>query len=129
MIRWNHHLGNAGATPERRTEMASKATTDDGWTQVSEDEVDETKIVFDTIGDVFVGRYLGSRNLSNADGAYMQLRFQGEDGTHYFTNANYSLQKAFANIRVGTTCRVTFTDEKDVGQRSMLKVYRVDTRR
>jgi hypothetical protein len=109
--------------------MAGKPMTDDGWKTVSEDEVDETKIVFDTIGDIYVGRYLGSRVLSNADGNYTQLRFQGEDGGYYFTNANYSLQKTFADMRPGTTVRIAFVSEKDVGQKSPMRVFRVDTRR
>lgn len=104
-------------------------TQESGWKTVSEDEVDETKIVFDTVGDVFVGRYLGTRNLSNSDGGYTQIRFQGEDGAHYFTNANYSLQKSFTDMRPGTTCRVTFVSEKDTGQRSPMRVFRVDVRR
>jgi hypothetical protein len=109
--------------------MASKPTTDDGWKTVSEDEVDETKIVFEVIGDVYVGRYLGSRVLSNADGNYTQLRFESVDGGYYFTNANYSLHKSFTDMRPGTTVRITFVDEKDVGQRSPMRVFRVDTRR
>jgi hypothetical protein len=112
--------------------MTGKAETqapESGWKTVSEDEVDETKVVFDTIGDIFVGRYLGQRTLSNADGSYIQLRFQGEDGNHYFTNANYSLQKAFDGMRAGTTCRITFVSEKDTGQRTPMRVFRVDVRR
>ena len=109
--------------------MAGKPDTEAQWKTISEDEVDETKIVFDTVGDIFIGRYLGQRTLSNSDGNYTQLRFQGEDGVHYFTNANYSLMKSFTDMRPGTTVRITFVSEKDVGQRSPMRVFRVDTRR
>jgi hypothetical protein len=110
--------------------MASKEVTqNDGWMRVSSDEVDETKIVFDTLGDEFIGEYIGQRSLKNDDGEYTQLRFRNDDGELFFTNANYSLKNSFSKIRPGRTVRITFTDEKDVGQRSPLKIFTVDVRR
>jgi hypothetical protein len=111
--------------------MAGKpaATAADGWTQVSEDEVEETKVAFDTVGDQFIGTYIGSRFVPSDDGGYSQLRFRGDDGTVYFTNANYSLKKGMEGVTSGTMCRLTYTEDKDVGQASPLRIFRVETRR
>jgi len=109
--------------------MPAKPVTDEGgWKTVSETEVDENKIVFDTIGDVFIGTYLGDRTVTNADGSYRQFRFRGTDDGVYFVNANYSLQRGMENVRVGRMCRLTYIEDKDVGQRSPLRIFKVDVR-
>lgn len=108
--------------------MAGKSVTDDGWTTVSEDEVDENKVVFENPGDAFIGTYLGKRTVTNADGSYVQFRFRNDDGT-FFMNGNYSLQRGMAEVREGRMCRITYTEDKDVGQKSPLRIFRVDVKR
>jgi len=109
--------------------MATRTADDDGWTTVSDAEVDENKVSFDTIGDQFIGTYLGQRTVTNADGSYIQFRFRGTDDAVYFTNGNYSLQRGMADVRVGKMVRLTYESDKDVGQRSPLRIFRVDVKR
>jgi hypothetical protein len=105
---------------------AITAPANDGdWTTVSEDEYDETKIVFDTIGDEFVGVYLGPRQVPNEDGEFTQHRFAvGED--RYFVNGNHSLNQGMRNVAKGTLTRLTYASDRDTGAPSAMKVYRVD---
>lgn len=112
--------------------MAQEKPTNDGWVTVSEPEVDETKIVFDTIGDEFIGTYLGMRSIVNEDGKFTQLRFKGigeAEGEIFFTNANYSLNKSFTKVRPGRVVRVTFVEEKDTGQDSPMRIFQVDVKK
>lgn len=98
--------------------------TQDEWQTVSEDEVDETKIVFDTIGDEFIGIYLGPRIIEQEDHKFTQYRFQvGED--YYFTNAGYSLMRGMSNVPKGSRVRIVFSSERDTGQESPMRIFTV----
>jgi hypothetical protein len=94
------------------------------WQTVSEDEVDETKIVFDTIGDEFIGIYAGPRVIENEDGKFTQYRFTVGD-EHYFTNAGYSLMRGMSNVPKGSRVRIVFSSERDTQQDSPMKVFTV----
>lgn len=107
------------------------------WSTVADgtaDTAEETKIVFDSVGDEFTGLYLGMRLVEPSDGSspYKQARFQGMPETDaaaelYFTNANHSLREGLKDVRKGTPVRLTFTDEIDTGQASPMKVFRIET--
>lgn len=99
--------------------------TPDDWQTVSEDETDETKIVFDTIGDVFIGEYLGSRVIESEDGKFTQFRFKKGDEV-YFTNAGYSLLRGMQKVRIGQMTRLLFKSERDTGQDSPMRIMQVD---
>jgi hypothetical protein len=97
------------------------------WKTVSDpaQTTEETKIVFDTIGDEFVGTYLGMREVDGGEnGRYKQARFAVGDDL-YFTNANYSLRNGLKDVRPGTLTRVEFTSEQDTGQASPMRVFTV----
>lgn len=103
--------------------------TDYDFTTVSTGEVTpETKIVFDTLNDSFTGRYLGMREVPNAEGNYFQARFQdGED--IYFTNANHSLKDGLKNVRLNSVVRITYVDDLDTGQANTMRLYKVEVAR
>lgn len=100
------------------------------WKTVSEgEEEEESKIVFDAIGDEFVGTYLGNRKIEPRDiteSGYTQARFRGTDDFLYFTNLGYSLKKGLSNVRPGSLVRVTFVSELDTGQASPMKQFKVE---
>jgi hypothetical protein len=99
------------------------------WSTVSQDDVNETKISFDFIGDEFIGTYLGTRSQQNDNGSYTQLRFRGEDGEVYFTNANYSLSEGMRQVRPNNLVRLTYVADKDTGQPTPMRIFRVDVAR
>jgi hypothetical protein len=99
------------------------------WKTVSDpaQTVEETKIVFDTVGDEFIGVYLGMREVDGGqNGTYKQARFS-VDKDLYFVNANFSLRAGLKNVRTGTLTRVEFTSEQDTGQESPMRVFTVQT--
>jgi hypothetical protein len=101
------------------------------WTTVSTDESqsEETKVVFEDIGDVFIGTYLGMREIDSESGKYKQARFKDEKGVIYFINANYDLRQGLKDVRVNALVRIEFTSEVDTGQAQPMKCYRVQTGR
>jgi hypothetical protein len=121
-------MANQPTQPEY-DEMANAINEDAGWRKVSEDEVDETKVIFTNIGDKFIGTYRGQRTQDNVDGNYVQLRFTDASGKAFFLNANHSLMKGIETVPVGKMVRITYVSDKDVGQLSPLRIYRVDVKR
>ena len=111
--------------PADETAAAQNADSQaDEWVTVSENEVDESKIVFDTIGDEFIGLYLGPRIVETEDGKFTQYRFRVEDEI-YFTNAGYSLMRGMSNVPKGARVRLIWTSERDTGQESPMRVFSV----
>lgn len=102
--------------------------SDNEWTVVSEEDSEETKIVFDTICDSFTGVYLGPRKIENEDGSFTQHRFAvGTD--KYFTNGNHSMNTGLAQVTKGALIRVTWTSEKDTGRPDPMRVFRIEKNR
>lgn len=100
------------------------------WEIAHEESPDQ--IVFDTIGDEYVGLYLGQETIEFADKRsgeakeFVQLRFRDPVGLRVI-NAGYDLLQAFAKIAPGTMCRVVLMKLVDVGQNDPMKSYRVWT--
>ena len=108
----------------------AKDTPDPQWTTVSEEDVNEIKFAFDVIGDELIGTYLGTRDQSNDNGSYTQYRYEDtDDGTVYFVNGNYSLSAGMRTVRIGSLCRITYVADKDTGQATPMRIYRVDVAR
>jgi hypothetical protein len=99
------------------------------WVTVSEDEVDEVKFTFDALGEELIGEYLGTRNLGNENGTYTQYRFKLAGDVYAFVNGNYSLSQGMRPVRIGSMVRITWVDEKDTGQDSLMRIFRVDVAR
>jgi hypothetical protein len=108
--------------------MASNIAHDE-WAVVSEGSSEpEIKIVFDTIGDQFIGTYLGMREMDNDQGKYKQARFETDQGI-FFTNANYSMKDGLKSVRIGTVVRLTYKDDMDTGQSQPMRVFSVEAKR
>jgi len=99
------------------------------WGDVSTPEVDEVKFNFDVLGDQFTGIYLGQRTSQNERGSYLQYRFEGEDGITYFINGNFNLTNSMKNVRINQLTRITWVDEKDTGQATPMRIFKVEVGR
>jgi hypothetical protein len=98
------------------------------WVTVHEEAGDQ--IIFDTIGDQFVGTYFGSEVVDaptkeNPDNTFVQLKFKNDAGV-FVTNAGYELEKAFGKIEPGSLVRITLIKFLNVNQASPMKSFRVD---
>lgn len=90
-----------------------------------------TQIVFDEIGDVFVGLYLGSRivefvNPKGETETFTLLTFKGTDGEIYQTNAGWKLQEGFRDIPAQSITRITRVKDVDTGRKDPMKDFRID---
>jgi hypothetical protein len=101
------------------------------WSSVQwETAVQESgdQIVFNEIGDVFVGLYIGSITAHNPkdDEDFTILQFTGVDGKPYQTNAGWKLREGFSDIPSNTIVRITFVKQVDVGQNDPMNDFRID---
>jgi hypothetical protein len=103
---------------------------EENWDVVSEEA--PTMMVFDTIGDQFIGTYSGNVEITpdedDPDSTFTQGRFRGTDGELYATNLGYDLRTALGKVQPGTLCRITYMKDIDTGQPSPMKSFRVETR-
>ena len=103
------------------------------WSTISEgaqESQEETKIVFDTIGDAFVGTYLGMREIDGENGKYKQARFEDETGNIYFCNANYDLRNGLKTVRAGSLVRVEYVADVSTGHPdNPMRAFRVQVGR
>jgi|SRR5215472_9641932 len=122
------------------TELARPDSTENDvlaevdWDKVSWDTViQETgdQIVFDTVGDQFVGLYTGTRQAENEGEKFTILTFMGPGGKRYQTNAGWKLESGFldADIKRGDIVRVTYVQDVDTGRPSPMKDFRVEVAR
>ena len=99
------------------------------WTTVSDAETqEETKIVFEDIGDEFIAdQFLGYRELTDSASGqhYVQARFR-KDNEIFFVRANHSLKSGLDNVRVGQgPIRIVYARDIDTGRESPMRGYTV----
>jgi hypothetical protein len=112
--------------PDFLTEDEKAAEADAAqWRTVSEEEHDETKLRFENWNDQFIGTYTGNRRVENENGKYTQFTFEA-NGLHYFVNSNWALMRAMTNVVKGQQVRITYIGDKDTGQETPMKLFKVD---
>lgn len=114
-------MASAEKTPEATEE----------WVTVSDPTVatQDIKMVFEVIGDEFIGIWEGFRTIRTGENAYKQARFSDDEGNTYFCNSNYSMTEALSKVRIKSKVRVVYAADMDTGQESPMRVYRVDVAR
>lgn len=105
------------------------ASNADEWTTVA----DETpaQVIFDTVGDVFVGTYVEKRHIVNPNDPeqqWDQFVFRGEDGDLYGVNSSYSIAKGMESVQPGKVTRLTYIKDVNVGRPSPMKDFKVETK-
>lgn len=98
------------------------------WETVIEES--PTVVVFDTIGDQWVGQYLGEQHIvpENGDEPFDRFLFRGQDGDLYAVNKSYKLN--FENIPVNSWCRLTYMKNIPTGRKlNPMKDIKVEVRR
>jgi hypothetical protein len=102
------------------------------WTSVNDGTVaadPEVKIVFEEIGDVFVGEFLGYRHLTDRETSqnYTQARFRDPDTQEIcYTRANHSMREGLDRVPIGSMTRIAYVDDVDTGMPSPMRAFSVD---
>ena len=106
-------------------------SANDEWTTVSDgtaEQTPETKIVFEEIGDEFIGEFLGYRNLTDRDSgqSYTQARFRDvETNEICYTRANHSMREGLDKVSIGALTRIVYVDDTDTGMPSPMRTFTV----
>jgi hypothetical protein len=101
---------------------ADEFTDDAEW----EDVETESQIVFDTIGDEFIGEFVGWSESESKQ--IPQAHFKNAEGT-YFTNCGWSLKQGLKDIKKGTVCRLLYVSTQPTGQATPMMIFKVQTKR
>jgi galactose mutarotase-like enzyme len=105
-----------------KTSTTPATTTDDGW----EDVTQETQVVFHTIGDEFIGEFIGWSETPGKGIA--QAHFQNAD-SKFFVNCGWSLKQQLKEIKKGTLCKLRYEADQDTGQETPMMLFKVQTKR
>ena len=128
-------------TADRMPDGTDTPDNPDNWQWETVQEESATRVIFDTIGDEFIGQYKGSEHITpanagqlDADGETIEefdlFRYIGRNNEPYAINASYSLVTAMEKVKVDEWVRITYT--KDLPTKrglNPMKDFRVDVRR
>lgn len=118
--------------PEFDEELLTTAPDDWEFETVHETA---TRVLFDTVGDVFIGQYEGIEHIepdADADNKFDPfdlINFRGRDGKLYAVNTSHNLTKAMEKVEKGQWVRITFTSETPSKKGNALKNFTVDVRK
>ena len=136
-------------TMTARAKMTQVPTTEDdfeanadvsyspeGWEWETVEEGAPTKILFDTIGDSFVGQYIDDEHVdreptaNGEDMSFVLFIFRGRDGDRYAINKSFALEEAMKKVDRGAWCRITYIkDIPTARKQNDMKDFRVDVRK
>lgn len=127
-------------TATANKKVIASAQTDDtapeSWEWDVVKEAAAIKVIFDTIGDTFVGQYAGKEFVENepsADGkdrSFWNFNFRGTDGEMYAVPESYDLIEKMEDIDEGTWTRLEYVrDVKTSRNLNPLKSFRVSIRK
>lgn len=110
-------------------ELMANANSNTEWETVTEEV--PTRVVFDTVGDVFIGDYVGREDIpaeknptkDHPEGeAFSLFLFRGLDGKLYSVNTSTRLNDAMSKVDAGRRCRLAYMKDVPVnGQPSPMK--------
>lgn len=88
-------------------------------------------ILFEEIGDVFVGQYLGPTEIDptgEPEDAFTQHKFRDADGTIRVVNGGYKLNVGLEGIESGTIVRITRAHDVPINDpgKNPMKDYRIE---
>lgn len=123
-------MARAKRDEEEVSAAAIESPDDWDWTNVAEESA--IRVVFDTIGDVFVGQYVGVDHVKaekdGKDASFDLYVFRGQDGKLYALNQSFKLVQAMDQVSEGTWVRVTYVADVPTKQPQPMKDFRVDVR-
>lgn len=82
------------------------------WKTIAEEGA--LTVVFDKIGDQFVGRYVGVEHIepdNGKDEAFDRFTFRAKDKNLYAVNQSYKLADALEDVAPGTWVRITYVKD------------------
>lgn len=119
----------AQSTPDL-VEMMADASHSWDWETVVDSS--PTVVLFEEIGEEFVGQFVGDEHITPDNGGeeFERFVFIGLDGERYAINKSYKLEEGMKKVSEGQWCRITYTKEIPTGRKqNPMKDFRVDVRK
>jgi hypothetical protein len=107
----------------------------DDWEFETVADASPTKVLFDTIGDCFVGQYEGIQHIvpdTIIPGKIEEFdlyTFRGRDGQLYGINKSYKMSKGMDAVKIGDWVRITYVANIDVRQAEPMKDLKIEVRK
>ena len=80
------------------------------WETIAEESA--TTVIFDKVGDEFVGRYVGVEHIvPEKDEPFDRFTFRAKDGQLYAINQSYKLAEALTEVKPDTWVRIKYVKD------------------
>lgn len=106
--------------------MIMTASGDGGWTVVSDES--PIKVVFDEIGDVFIGTFEGSQELKSKDDQPFTMWLFRHEGDLYGIQDSHKLRIGLSQVEKGREVRIEYVKDVEVGRPQPMKDFRISVR-
>lgn len=106
------------------------STAPDDWEFETIADESPMRVVFDTLGDVFIGRYVGKDHITpeNED-PFDLFTFRGRDEKLYAVNTSYKLVEAMEKVQAGQWVRLTYVKDIPSKKGNPMKDFKVDVKK
>jgi hypothetical protein len=128
-------METADVLAEPETDVSLVSTAPDEWEWETRVEESPTKVIFDEVGDVFVGLYVGPLHIEREpdkegrDQSFTLYTFRGRDQVLYAINESYQIEEAMKSVDAGVWVRITYMKDIDTARgQNPMKDFRVDVR-
>lgn len=112
------------------------STSPEDWEWETVADESPILVIFDTVGDVFIGQFKGEEHIEQAidekgeDQSFDRYVFRGQDGNPYAINKSYKLAQGMEKVEFDDWCRITYIKDIPTNRKlNPLKDFRVDVRR
>lgn len=116
---------------EAEAQYTSPDTTGWEWDTIAEESA--ITVVFDTIGDEFVGQYAGEEHIDPANGKdepFDRYTFRDGKGVLFALNQSYKLLEAMKEVQPGQWVRITYVKDIPTGRNLQpMKDFRVQVKK
>lgn len=98
------------------------------WTTVQDESPDV--IIFDTVGDQFIGTYVGTEEIENEGETFTRFLFRNDKG-FFAINSSYRLAQGMGKVQTGELVRLTYIKNVDTssGKLNPMKDIKVEVSR
>lgn len=111
-------------------------TGTENWAWETVVEEAPSRVIFDAIGDTFIGQYVGMEHIDQPpndkgeDQSFDLFNFRGKDGGLYAVNTSYKLNEAMGDkVNPGDWVRITYVKDLPTNRKqNPMKDFRVDVR-
>jgi len=125
---------NAPTTDEPIRDVSADPTWE--WKTVADES--PTTVIFDTIGEAFVGQYKGSEHIvtgkidekTGKPEEFDRFLFRARDSQPYAINKSYKLDAAMEDVEIDAWVRITYVKDIPTNRNlNPLKDFKVDVRK